>query len=85
MDAVGEAQIDEAAHSTACWKLTGRFRLLDITNYLDGVALLSHVPCGPTCGPSLTMAEAAATWVFDHAPNHSRVEPWTSWRRATAL
>ena len=85
MDAVGEAKIDEAARSAAGWKLTGRFRLLDVTNYLDGVALLSHVPCSPTCEPSLAMAEAAAAWALEHAPDQSDIEPWAIWLRASGL
>jgi len=85
MNAVGEERIDEAARAAAGWKLTGRFRLLDVTNYLAGVALLSHVPCGPTCQPSLTMAEAAAAWILDHAPAQSDIEPWTTWLQAATL
>ncbi len=57
--ASGEAGIDALAAAASRWRLSGERALLDISEYSGGVALLSHVPCGPDCLESVAQARAA--------------------------
>lgn len=53
---VGEGGIDQLARQATGWCLDGVQMLLDISRYSMGIALLSHVPCGPSCAASLRQA-----------------------------
>jgi hypothetical protein len=55
--AVGEANIDAHAHVVSRWAFAGRHRLIDPGGYRGGLALISHLPCSPTCDHSLELAE----------------------------
>ena len=71
----GEAALDDLAAAAE------RSGLLDISRYLDGVGLISHIPCGPRCGASLGQAEAALDVALrgcDDAETNER------WRRIAA-
>lgn len=52
----GDEGID-ALHARICaLPFHGRFRMIDPVAYLDGGALISHVPCSNTCSASLALA-----------------------------
>ena len=59
----GEHRIDELAATIAGRRPSREQRLLDISRYSDGLALVSHVPCSPQCAASLMQARAALTTV----------------------
>lgn len=77
---IGEAGLDAWADELAARRRTGRFASLDVQTYAEGLAALSHIPCGPSCAASLKMAKAlqmkdAAAW----RPQRARAgrTPWT--------
>jgi hypothetical protein len=57
---VGDHAIDAWAEQFRAARFYGRFRQIDPSGYREGRALISHVPCSTSCGPSLRMAEALA-------------------------
>lgn len=67
---IGEDRIDFLADKAGDWRLEGAFRLTRITGYLQGRALISHVPCSPRCPVSLQLAACAAAWL--RAAEHHR-------------
>lgn len=56
IEKVGESSIDRVAEEYKKDNFRGLFSLLDISQYLKGIALISHVPCSYKCKPSLTKA-----------------------------
>lgn len=63
---VGESAIDGQAELAAGWSFRGPFRKISPSGYTHGRALISHIPCGPACEPSLAMANVAADFVLSH-------------------
>lgn len=60
---VGESAIDDHAAVVARWPYTGRYRLIDPSRYRRGESLVCHLPCSPTCTPSLELALRAARFL----------------------
>ena len=58
----GEAEIDALAAAAAGRRHIGQFHAISPAGYADGQALISHVPCAPSCRASLDMAESVASW-----------------------
>lgn len=54
---IGESGLDDWAGTWRTDLLCGAFRLIDPTGYVEGKALISHIPCSPRCRPSLDMAQ----------------------------
>jgi hypothetical protein len=52
----GEAQIDRLADAASRWQFIGDYSLIDPSGYVDGEALICHVPCSSQCSPSLQLA-----------------------------
>lgn len=75
----GEEGIDEAALQAGTWTLESAFRLIDISGYLEGLSLLSHVPCSRRCGPSAAMAGQAAAWLRTTEGRRWAGPPWDTW------
>jgi hypothetical protein len=59
----GESQIDRLAESFKKEDLTGEFKIIDISFYNKGIALLSHVPCSYKCFLSLQMANSLKNFI----------------------
>lgn len=72
----GECRIDALADEAADWIYAGPFWAIDPTGYRSGRALISHVPCGPSCAPSLRDACRAS----DHLRAASSLPVWESIR-----
>ncbi len=77
----GEAVIDELAEERARWVLHGDFRLIASSKYADGLALISHLPCHQTCGPSLQLAIDAIEFLRRRVGDQVH-RPWTFWQKA---
>lgn len=75
----GEDNIDEAALQAGAWTLEPAFRLIDISGYLVGLSLLSHVPCSQRCSPSAAMADQAAAWLMKAQTRSWAGPPWDTW------
>lgn len=77
--AVGESAIDAHAAVVAGWPFMGAFRLIDPSGYRRGESLLCHLPCTPTCAPSLRIASAAARFLVRRlaSPPFDRWARWT--------
>jgi len=58
----GELRIDELAETAA---LDCRETLLDTSGYTEGRALISHVPCSPTCVSSVELAHRSLAAAVD--------------------
>ncbi len=54
---VGESRIDEWAARASSRSRIGDYALTDPSGYTSGRAAISHVPCSPTCRPSLRLAK----------------------------
>ena len=72
--AVGESNIDEYAAEVAAWPFTGRYLRINPAGYRSGRALISHLPCSPTCDASLDIAETMREFVLAHASEHALSE-----------
>lgn len=59
----GESQIDQIADAFKRGNLNEEFKLIDISLYDRGIALISHVPCSSQCLPSLEMAKSLKTFI----------------------
>jgi hypothetical protein len=73
----GERRIDALANEAARWVYAGPYWAIDPTDYRGGRALISHVPCGPRCAPSLRDAFRA----LDHLRAASPLLAWEPIRR----
>jgi hypothetical protein len=67
----GEAEIDALAALAGGRRHLGRFRAINPSGYTDGQALISHVPCTPSCRASLAMAESVARLARRRQRRHS--------------
>lgn len=81
---VGESQLDEWASRWRVDLLRGVFRLIDPSDYVDGRALISHIPCSPRCQASLKMARMllramkplpANRWYYSYSFRRQRFSP----------
>jgi hypothetical protein len=59
----GESQIDQVAQDFKVEELQEEFKLIDISLYEKGIALISHVPCSSQCLPSLEMATSLKAYI----------------------
>ena len=75
---VGEANIDSLAKEIAAWSFTGQFQRINPTGYLDGKALICHLPCSPNCLASLHLAEKALNFIISNA-EEPILKPWLLW------
>jgi hypothetical protein len=55
---VGDEGLDAWCGRFSGSDFQGAFKAIDPRGYVEGRALISHVPCSPRCLPSLRMAEA---------------------------
>ncbi len=53
---VGEAGLDGWADGLRNRRFMGRFTVIQVDRYAMGSAAISHIPCSPSCLPSLSMA-----------------------------
>lgn len=72
--AVGERNIDGRASLASCWYFAPPYDLISPAGYLKGAALISHVPCTPSCVPSLGIATAVRDYVVAR-PRCNHLEP----------
>lgn len=75
---VGEGGLDHRADALGARRHIGRFRSIDATDYCSGEGLVSHVPCGPSCGASVRIARVAALYLGGRAtanPARLRTHP----------
>lgn len=78
---VGEVSIDAASARAAAWEFSDELGLIDVAQYRQGVALVSHVPCSPWCRESLAQALSVRAFLLSVSLDHAG-EPWTTWRAA---
>lgn len=71
----GESEIDKVAEGYKRECLKGPFILLDISQYLEGIALISHIPCSYECKLSLDIALS----VFSFIQKNSRMNGYSEW------
>jgi len=60
---IGESQIDKLARRVAHWTFTGPYARINPAGYVNGLALVSHLPCSVDCNQSLDIAEQACQFV----------------------
>lgn len=60
---IGESQIEAYARRVAQWSFTGRYTRINPAGYVNGLALVSHLPCSVDCELSLSIAEQARLFV----------------------
>lgn len=60
---IGESRIDAYACRVAQWHFTGPYKRINPTGYVNGLALVSHLPCSFNCDRSLGIAERARQFV----------------------
>lgn len=65
--AVGEVSIDRYAKEVSHWPFTGPYELINPSGYLEGRALVSHIPCSVNCESSLEIATRARRFVINHS------------------
>ncbi|MGI8624792.1 MAG: hypothetical protein ACR2NB_15230 [Solirubrobacteraceae bacterium] len=73
----GECRIDALADEATRWTYAGPFWAIDPTGYRVGRALISHIPCGPSCVASMRDACRA----LDHLRTSPPVPAWEPIRR----
>ena len=64
---LGESEIDSYAATVTRWSFEGAYRRINPVDYRSGRALISHLPCSPTCDASLAIANRAYRFVIEHA------------------
>lgn len=64
---VGEDEIDRIAENYKRSDFKGPFSLIDITRYLEGIALISHVPCSVECQSSLNIAISTYSFIKENS------------------
>jgi hypothetical protein len=64
---VGESEIDSYALVVEGWSFEGPYRRINPAGYRLGRALISHLPCSPTCEASLAIADGAYRFVVENA------------------
>jgi hypothetical protein len=81
---IGESNLDTAAGPEAC-DARDAPRWIDVTGYVRGLALISHIPCGPACAPSIQMAAEAAAYIERLGVTSAATalaEPLSTWQAA---
>ena len=81
---VGEAGLDELAKRQSLWNLSSGFKCIDSTRYTDGIAFISHIPCGRICNYS-RISRANRRAVRALAQPVSDREPFRTWQRSLEL
>lgn len=71
---IGEREIDERSSIAARWGFSPPYHLINPGMYAHGAALISHVPCTPSCEPSLRIAEAVRDYAAAR-PQCDHIEP----------
>lgn len=71
---VGERNIDDRASVVSCWDFAPPYHLIRPGGYADGAALISHVPCTPSCAPSLRIATTVREYAAAR-PRCAHLEP----------
>ncbi|MBX9806106.1 MAG: DUF483 domain-containing protein [Alphaproteobacteria bacterium] len=66
IEGFGENEIDRIAENYKASDFNERFSLIDITRYLEGIALISHVPCSTKCQPSLNIATSTYSFIKEN-------------------
>ena len=81
--AIGESAIDRRAAELSTRPHRGRFRLIEIAGYRDGLALVSHAPCSSACRPTLELAERSLTALdrLTELPQYEALRSWAEPRR----
>jgi hypothetical protein len=79
---VGEANIDKWEESLINNEIfKGKFELINPNGYRNGYALLSHIPCSPTCINSLHIAQKVLCIIACYKDN-KHFETWqNNWHR----
>lgn len=72
---IGEDGIDKVAEGYKRTDFKGLFSFIDISSYLEGIALISHVPCSTECQPSLNIALS----VYSFVKENSAVKGYNVW------
>jgi hypothetical protein len=70
----GEREIDHRSFLASHWYFEPPYHLISPAGYLNGAALISHVPCSPSCAASLRIAETVRDYVIAR-PRCNHVEP----------
>jgi hypothetical protein len=60
---LGETNIDLLAEEIKCWSFKDQFRYINPKAYLEGYALICHLPCSAQCHASLKLAKRALTFI----------------------
>jgi hypothetical protein len=76
---IEEENIDSFADEIFCWEFNGIFKLINPSDYLNGQALICHLPCSPTCVPSLQLAKKALGFIKIHYFQISLLKNWSKW------
>lgn len=71
---IGEREIDDRASVASRWHFSPPYHLINPDGYAYGAALISHVPCTPSCAPSLRIAEAVRDYAASR-PRCDHIEP----------
>ena len=63
---VGEECIDNISSARAYYLYNKHNKFLDVTNYLDGISLLSHLPCSLYCLASFELSLRMKNFIENH-------------------
>lgn len=72
---LGENEIDNYELEFNKKSKEGKYKLLDIESYMQGISLLSHVPCSQTCDTSFRLASN----VKEYIERNRRVDSFSGW------
>ncbi len=72
---VGEMQIDSFENWLISQPFTGTFKLINPYAYREGKAFISHVPCSPSCSPSLEIAKKVVS-ILIPLQHETILRPW---------
>lgn len=75
----GEAALDELDARVGTWDFQSGYAVLDSSCYLQGHALISHIPCSIVCNTSHILAKRALAWLQENVQHGSSRPPWTMW------
>jgi hypothetical protein len=75
----GEAELDDLDSRVGAWDFPFEYAVLDSGHYVDGHALISHIPCSVTCEPSRVLARRALAWLRENSPHEESRSPWPMW------
>lgn len=62
--AIGESGIDAYAIEVALWTFAGSYQRINPCGYRQGLSLISHLPCSPTCEASLEIANQSQIFLM---------------------